>query len=369
MLVDDLDYPFDPSLVAREPVEPRDAARLLVYHRATGAIEHRQVRDIVDYLRSGDTLVVNKTTVAPARIKACRLDRDGREGAHIEGLLLERRDARHWIALLKNAKRTRAGERLALIGPARSTASAYGLVIHRREGNGVLVSIEGGESADAVLAEVGWTPLPPYILKARKDGGRVDDGHDDADDRRHYQTVFAAPTETPSVAAPTAGLHFTPELLGRVDAIGVSRIGVELQVGAGTFKPIETVSLADHPMHRERCVVPYDALTALHRVVERGGRVIAVGTTSVRTLESLPSPLPNVEALLGSLVWETDLLISPGFQFRYVGALLTNFHLPRSTLLALVAAMIGLDELKRVYATAISERYRFYSYGDAMLVL
>lgn len=372
----DLDFDFDPSLVAREPANPRDSARLLVYERANGEVRHRQVRDLVEYLAAGDALVVNETTVAPARVKAVR----GEGGARIEGLLLERRGERRWWALLRNTKRLRPGDRLRLVGPheaAGGPRTEYELRFDGREGEGSLVELLGDRGADAILADVGWTPLPPYILKARKDAGQVDDGHEDDADRRRYQTIFAAPTEAPSVAAPTAGLHFTEPLLAALAAKGVERIPVSLQVGAGTFKTVETERLEDHPMHTERCLIRRDALERLRQARERSergaGRVVAVGTTSVRTLESLPGTLGEVAARLPAdadrIAWETDILIAPGHRPRLVDALMTNFHLPRSTLLALVAAFIGLEELRRVYAIATRERYRFYSYGDAMLIL
>ncbi len=369
MRTDDLDFPFDASLVARTPATPRDAARLLVYERSSGAVTHARVRDLPAWLRAGDALVVNETTVAPARIKALRSE----GGARIEGLLLERRGPRRWMALLRNTKRVAEGERLRLVGPDASgrqgaEANQFELLFLGREGEGSIVEVLGGASADEALARVGWTPLPPYILKARRDTGDADDGHEDAEDRQRYQTVFAAPTDAPSVAAPTAGLHFTPELVETLARRGVERIPVSLQVGAGTFKPVETERLEDHSMHTERCMVSHAALERLRdvraRAIAGAGRIVAVGTTSARTLESLPSPLPPA----GPLVWETNILIAPGHQPRLVDLLLTNFHLPRSTLLALVAAFIGLDELKRVYAIATAERYRFYSYGDAMLI-
>ena len=260
------------------------------------------------------------------------------------------------------------GEGLRLVGPHPSSLTGT-LRFISREGEGAIVEVEGGASADEVLAALGWTPLPPYILKARSRAvGRQEahpDGEEDDADRRRYQTVFAAPTDAPSVAAPTAGLHFTDELFGRLAVRGVERICVSLQVGAGTFKPVETPRLEDHPMHTERCVVSERSLADLRAARQTKRRIVAVGTTSVRTLESMPDPLPAQ----GPLVWDTNILIAPGHRFRHVDALLTNFHLPRSTLLALVAALIGLDELKRVYAIATAERYRFYSYGDAMLII
>jgi len=362
MRVDDLDYDFDPSLVAREPASPRDSARMLVYDRASARVEHRLVRDLDTYLRAGDTIVVNQTTVMPARIKAIR-ERGG--GARIEGLLLEARGERRWLALLRNAKRVADGERLALVGPGSETPSEYGIVVHGRDDEAFLVSIEGGGSAEEVLSKVGWTPLPPYIVKARRDDGRPDDGLGDLADRAAYQTVYATESGDYSVAAPTAGLHFTPELLSRVASRGVERVSVALQVGAGTFKPIETVTLEEHRMHRERCVVSRDVTGRLRATRERGGRIVAVGTTTVRTLESLPVTTEGDEPL----VWETDILIAPGHRFTMTDAMLTNFHLPRSTLIALVAAFVGLETLRSLYATAQRERYRFYSFGDAMLIV
>jgi S-adenosylmethionine:tRNA ribosyltransferase-isomerase len=366
MRVDDLDYPFDPALVAREPAEPRDAARLLVVDRAAGTLAHRQVRDLPAYLRPGDAVVVNETTVAPARIKAVR--QGGGGAARIEGLLLERRDDRSWKALLRNGRRLRDGERLGLLPPGSTEPGPDGLTVVARDEEGWLVRFD--EPSDVVLERVGWTPLPPYILKARRDDGEADDAAHDRVDRTRYQTVYARGTERPSVAAPTAGLHFTPGLLAALAERGVERIPVELQVGAGTFKPVETATLAEHPMHREWCGIGADAARALRAADGRrrhgGGRIFAVGTTSVRTLESLPCDLAALPDR--PLAWETSILIAPGHRWRAVDALLTNFHLPRSTLLALVAAFIG-PSWRETYAVATRERYRFYSFGDAMLVL
>ena len=410
MRTDDLDYPLDETLIATAPAEPRDSARLLVYERRTGAIHHRRVSDLPEYLRPGDAMVVNETKVMPARIKAVRapageLERAGQEsggGARIEGLLLERRGPRQWLALLRNTKRVREGELLRLIGPR--PTEGYGLRFLRREGEGAIVELEGGASADEVLERVGWTPLPPYITRARRERrssadpaeglpGAVVEGLEDGpaagsdedtidgEDRSSYQTVYARETDMPSVAAPTAGLHFTPALLERIGALGVERIPVTLQVGAGTFKPVETERLEEHRMHTERCLVTADALRRLRRAVARSrgglGRVVAIGTTSVRTLESIPASALEAgfvdgavgEAAGESLLFETDILIAPGSRLRVVDVLMTNFHLPRSTLIALVAAFIGLEEVRRVYAVATAERYRFYSYGDAMLIV
>lgn len=415
MRTDDLDYPLDETLIATAPAEPRDSARLLVYERRTGAIHHRRVSDLPEYLRPGDAMVVNETKVMPARIKAVRAPAGELEhavqesggGARIEGLLLERRGPRQWLALLRNTKRVREGELLRLIGPR--PTEGYGLRFLRREGEGAIVELEGGASADEVLERVGWTPLPPYITRARRERrssadpaeglpaegvpGEVVEGLEDGpaagsdedaldgEDRSSYQTVYARETNMPSVAAPTAGLHFTPALLERIGALGVERIPVTLQVGAGTFKPVETERLEEHRMHTERCLVTADALRRLRRAVARSragqGRVVAIGTTSVRTLESIPASAVEAgfvdgatgEAAGESLLFETDILIAPGSRLRVVDVLMTNFHLPRSTLIALVAAFIGLEEVRRVYAVATAERYRFYSYGDAMLIV
>lgn len=357
-LEDWLDYELDPALVARTPAEPRDSARLLVFDPRSGRVDHRRVRDLVEELGPGDAMVVNETTVMPARIRA---ERAG--GGRIEGLLLGRTGARSWRALLRNAKSCRPGERLRLVGPHRRGEEDEVLVIEGRVDEAFAVRVEGGASADELLSRLGWTPIPPYILRARRDD---DEEIDDDEDRDHYQTVYARPTDAPSVAAPTAGLHFTPELLAALAARGVDRIGVELQVGAGTFKPVEG-RLDEHPMHTERCVVSAEArrrIDAACAAARAGrGRVVAIGTTSVRTLESMPEDAPP-----GDLAWETDLLIRPGYRFRRVDAILTNFHLPRSTLLALVAGFIGLEAMRELYAIAIRERYRFYSYGDAMLL-
>lgn len=374
MRTSDLDYDLDPARIATEPAWPRDMARLLVYVRATGAIEHRRVRDLPDYLGPNDTMVVNETAVAPARIKAMRRA-DAGGSARIEGLLLERVGLREWHALLKNARRVKDGETLALVGP-QGVDEAATLRVVGRDGDGWRVALDGPETAEAILDRVGWTPLPPYILHERKVHGEAESADVDAHDRAEYQTVYAKRDDRPSVAAPTAGLHFTDELLATLAARGVERVPVTLQVGAGTFKPVETDSLDEHPMHGEWCVVRLPALARLHVARATGRRIVAIGTTSVRTLESLPVALGKTEGGVAAdegqgepIVWSTDLLIRPGYRFRHVEALLTNFHLPRSTLLALVAALTGLDELKRIYRVAIDEEYRFYSYGDAMLVV
>jgi S-adenosylmethionine:tRNA ribosyltransferase-isomerase len=382
---EDLDYPLDPASVATRPAEPRDAARLLVLHRRADRIEHRHVRDLPEYLAPGDALVLNTTRVAPMRIRGTRRG----DGRTVEGLLLELRDGRRGLALIQGARRFREGDVVEL----RGTSDALTLVA--RDGMGWLVESASGEPLMGVVERSGWTPLPPYILEARESAAasqdrvhgadasdRSEDAEDaeDARDRADYQTVYAAMTDRPSCAAPTAGLHFTPDLLTALAGRGVGRIDVELQVGAGTFRTVDAGDVSDHPMHAETCRLTAGATVALSQLSSQQ-RVVAVGTTSARVLESLSRPLPDTVLRAASLCMDagrpadiacefsTDLFIRPGYQFRWVDILMTNFHLPRSTLVALVGALVGMDRLKRVYADAQRTGYRFYSYGDAMLVL
>lgn len=368
LLASDLDYPLDPALVALRPVEPRDAARMMVVHRREDRVEHRLVRDLPEYLRQGDLMVVNRTRVEPRRLVIRR-----RGGGQGEALLLEPLGESRWRCLLKPSRRIRPGDRLGIAAPTGEVAGS--LEVLERQGEGWIVGWidrplpREGEAAADPLDRGGWTPLPPYILKGRRDAG-MDPSAEEAADRRRYQTVYAEGAWRPSVAAPTAGLHFTPELLGRIERQGVAIARVELSVGAGTFRPVESTRLAEHPMEAEWCrvePVEIERLAAQDRRRRAGeGRTLAIGTTSVRTLESLPAELPRSGEPLEFI---TRLLIAPGFEFTRTDLLLTNFHLPRSTLLALVGAMTGLDRLKSLYALAAAQGYRFYSFGDAMLVL
>ena len=311
MKADELEYELPPELIAQRPLERRDDSRLLVYERGTGAVRHRVFSELPDELRRGELAVVNDTRVVPARIPI--------ERPRGEVLLVERLDDEGtWEALARPTRRLRAGRRY---GPVE-------LLEHLGEGRW-RVRLEGEPAGD--------TPLPPYIQESLADPGR-------------YQTVYAR--EAGSAAAPTAGLHFTPELLARVD---VER--VTLHVGLDTFRPLAVEELDDHVLHGERYAVSADAWERI-RAAER---VLAVGTTSVRVLETL--------ARGGPLAGRTSLFVRPPFDFRRVDALLTNFHLPRSTLLALVMAFAGVEETRSLYAEAIRERYRFYSFGDAMLIL
>lgn len=377
MRLDELQYDLPPELIAQQPAEPRDSARLLVLDRATGEIAHHVFRDVVEYLRAGDCLVVNDTQVIPARFH-CRRATSGR----IEGLFL-RADGQAWRVLLKRADRLRPGERLAcergeldLVVEERHERGEWSLRPVARGGD-VPPAADAAPSADmpppadalTLLGRIGETPLPPYIHR---------DGRPDATDAQRYQTVYAS--RPGAVAAPTAGLHFTPELLARLEQQGVRRTHVTLHVGPGTFQPIEAEDLSRHVMHSEWFELPVEAAAAIDAARAAGGRVVAVGTTSVRVLESAASQREapasarragascRATPLHAAQGW-TQLFIYPPYAFRCVDALLTNFHLPGSTLLALVIAFAGVELTRRAYAAAIAEQYRFYSYGDAMLIL
>lgn len=403
MLTRELDYDLPPGVIATAPAEPRDAARMMVVSRSRpDLLEHRRVRDLPDYLAAGDLMVFNRTRVLPARFHG----RNPNTGGKVEGLYLNERPAvpgstAVWTVMLK-ARRIRPGMTVALDTPDGSRSGITLTVLGRADEAADAHAKERGEQRDEssggaeegaggwavevrdngepappgrapdLLTRVGLTPLPPYILAARKSDPSAAPA--EPLDRERYQTVYAR--EAGSVAAPTAGLHFTPELLHRLDARGVERAEVLLHVGAGTFKPVEAERLADHPMHREWCAADPALLArvASHARGDTPGRVFAVGTTTVRTLESyaaLPSDSPPPPAL------DTRLLIAPGYPWRWVQGVVTNFHLPRSTLLALVAALLerpdqpgsGIARLRNLYAEAIREGYRFYSYGDCMLIL
>ncbi|MHC4100624.1 MAG: tRNA preQ1(34) S-adenosylmethionine ribosyltransferase-isomerase QueA [Planctomycetota bacterium] len=351
-----LDYDLPPELIATRPADPRDSARMMVVRRSGEGVEHAHVRDLPGYLEAGDALVFNTTAVAPARLHARRAGTGGR----VECLFVEEPSPGTWLVMLQSSGRLRPGQRIELVD-AQGQPDESGLELIEPHPDGWLAKLTGPSDRARVLQRLGLTPLPPYILKAR--GATV---VPDALDRGWYQTIYADPGECRSVAAPTAGLHFTPGLLERLEERGVARIDVTLHVGPGTFRPITAPTVEQHVMHAEHYAVSPEALAALRRT---RGRTFAVGSTAVRTLESLPKPLPDPESLAGPIRGRTDLLIAPPYALQQVDGILTNFHLPRSTLLALVAAVIGLDRVKMAYAEAVRQRYRFYSYGDAMLIL
>ncbi len=339
---DAFDFDLPDDLIAQHPVEPRDASRLMVIRRARGTCEHRAFRDLPDLLDPGDVLVRNNTRVVPARL----VGRREATGGAWEGLFLRALPGGLWEVLGKTRGRPAAGEHVAV---------GHGLrleLVSKDEAGRWTVRPDANEEAGALLDRHGVVPLPPYIRKGVEGPG----------DRVQYQTVFA--TEDGSVAAPTAGLHFTDDVFRRLGARGIDRVDVTLHVGLGTFRPIEAGRIEDHTLHAEWASLDARAADRLNRARAEGGRVVAVGTTSARTLETAARG-GTIEPFEG----ETALYIRPGHAFRAVDALLTNFHLPRSSLLVLVAALAGYDLARASYAEAIREGYRFYSYGDAMLIL
>ena len=336
------DFDLPPDLIAQEAAEPRDSARLLVVRRDPGTWEHRTFADLPDLLRPGDVLARNDSKVVPARIVGHRAATGGRW----EGLYLRSLPDGAWEILAKTRGRPEVGERVVV-------GQGLGLVLESRLGDGRWAARpDVAGDAPTLLATHGSVPLPPYIRKGIESDG----------DRERYQTVYArAPG---SVAAPTAGLHFTPAVFDRLDARGVGRVDLTLHVGIGTFRPIEVERIEDHALHAELAELTPGAAATLNARRAAGGRVVAVGTTSARVLEASAAS-GRFEPLAG----ETALYLRPGHAFRGVDALVTNFHLPRSSLLVLVSALAGVDLIRAVYLEAVRERYRFYSFGDAMLIL
>lgn len=343
------DYPLPEEAIAQEPLACRDAARMLVLHRASGAIEHRHVRDLPEYFQAGDLLVSNDTRVRPARLVGRRKETGGRW----EGLVLAT-DRTAWKLLAKTRGRVQPGERIVLVDREGRDAAEL-VMLERAEGGSWLAMVDAGDepaTADAVLERVGRVPLPGYIR-----GGVEHPG-----DLERYQTVFAQAAG--SAAAPTAGLHFTPDLLAAWGARGMRQARVTLHVGLDTFRPISTDAIAEHPMHTEWCTCPPKTVAAVEATHAAGRRVLAVGTTTVRTLESAARG-GRLEPFAGP----TDLYIRPGFTFRAIDCLLTNFHMPRTTLLVLVSTFAGRERVLAAYAEAIERGYRLLSYGDAMLII
>jgi len=346
MRVAEFDFELPDKLIALRPVEPRDAARLLVV-RENGSCEHRTVRDVPDLLRAGDVLIVNDTKVIPARLIGRRLARGQSPGAEVEVTLHKRISPSSFLAFLRPAKRVQADDCLRL------GRSLNAVAVSRQGGEVELRFDKEGAALDAAIAAEGDMPLPPYIASRRNPDDR---------DRSDYQTVYAK--EPGSVAAPTAGFHFTPDLLSRLDEREIRREAVTLHVGAGTFLPVSADDTTQHKMHSEWAELSAGTATKLNARRAAGGRLVAVGTTAARTLESAADAHGNINPFQG----ETALFITPGYRFKAVDILLTNFHLPRSTLFMLVSAFSGLDVMKAAYAEAIAARYRFYSYGDACLL-
>lgn len=359
MRLEEFNYELPPELIAQEPIEPRDASRLLVLDRGTGELGHHRFRELPRFLRAGDVLVFNDTRVIPGRLRLRRLDTGGRAEILLLRPLGDEADGRQvWEVLGRPARRLRPGTRLVCEGGSsveRGSPGAGGcqVVVTAAGAEGVRqveLRWDAGVPLGAVLEQVGEVPLPPYI-------------HRPLADRERYQTVYAR--QPGSAAAPTAGLHFTPRLLGELQRTGVETCYLTLHVGLGTFRPLRTETVEGASLHAEYYRVEEEAAERINAARRRGGRVVAVGTTVVRTLETVAGPGGEVRPGEG---W-TDLFIYPGYRFRVVDALVTNFHLPRSSLLVLVCALAGRERVLAAYREAVRERYRFYSFGDAMLIL
>lgn len=335
----DFYYDLPEELIAQTPAEPRDSSRLLVYHRDTRQLEHKIFRDVIDYLKAGDVLVVNRTRVLPARVYA-----HTEHGGAVEVLLLKRLDLTRWEVLVRPGRKCRPGAHLIV-----NEELSLRVLSVTDSGERIVEFMYDGTFED-ILSRVGTMPLPPYI-------------HEKLTDPERYQTVYSK--ENGSAAAPTAGLHFTPELLERIRAKGVEIAEVLLHVGLGTFRPVKEENVLDHKMHSEYFEISAEAAEIVNRAKKEGRRVICVGTTSVRTVETVADEHGFLRPCKGN----TEIFIYPPYKFKCVDALITNFHLPESTLLMLVSALCSREEILRVYRTAVEERYRFFSFGDAMLIL
>jgi len=372
MKTDLFNYDLPPELIAQHPPERRELARMMVLHRDSGLIEHRKISDIIDYLSEPDVLVVNNTKVIPARIFGQKSS-----GGKVELLLLEQVPEQSegcsevppeegaysnacaspsknthytetWKVLMKTSRRPKVGDALTLCA-GKATAE---MLYDGEQGEAVL-KIESDQPLMDILDEEGVPPLPPYIARKEQTQEQI------AEDKNRYQTVFAK--NPGSSAAPTAGLHFTPEIFQSLEKQGVAKAELTLHVGLGTFRPVSADIITDHEMHHERYEVSQQAADKISNAWKKGGRVIAVGSTSVRTLESLP--------VIGKAEGSTNIFIYPPYEFQHVDAILTNFHLPKSTLLMMMSAFAGRDLMMKAYETAVEEKYRFFSYGDCMLIL
>lgn len=333
------DYYLPQELIAQTPAEPRDHSRLLVYNRADKSTEHRHFFDITEYLQPGDALVINDTRVLPARLFGTT-----ENGGAMQVLLLNRKDRDTWEVLVKPGKKARIGAKITFSQELACTVTDIlddGQRLVRFEYKGVF---------EEILDRLGQMPLPPYITER-------------LEDKERYQTVYSR--QVGSAAAPTAGLHFTKELLEKIEAMGVEIIPVLLHVGLGTFRPVKVEDVSEHKMHSEFYCITEQSARRINAVKERGGRIFAVGTTSTRVLETAADDGGRVKPCSG---W-TDIFIYPGYRFKCVDCLITNFHLPQSTLIMLVSALCSREEILKVYQTAVEEKYRFFSFGDAMLII
>lgn len=339
MLLSDYHYNLPDGLIAQHPHEPRDHSRLMVLNRTTGEVSHQHFYNVPDYLEPGDTLVFNNTRVIPARLIGTRADTGGK----VEVFLLNRLNHNEWEALVKPGKRARPGTTISF-GEELSCE-----ILDSTEFGGRVVRFTFQGAFEAILDRLGETPLPPYIRERLEDGER-------------YQTVYSC--ESGSAAAPTAGLHFTEEMLENLKQRGINLAFITLHIGLGTFRPVSVADITQHVMHREYYSISPEAAQIINQTKEKGHRVVAVGTTSVRTLETVGTD-GRIEAGSG---W-TNIFMYPGFEFKMIDAMVTNFHLPESTLLMLISAFAGRENVLAAYEIAVNEDYRFFSFGDAMLIL
>ena len=344
MKTDLFNYDLPPELIAQHPPERRELARMMVLHRDSGSIEHRLITDIVDYLHVPDLLVLNNTKVIPARI----FGHKAASGGKVELLLLDETAPGEWKVLMKTSRRPKVGDELVLC-----SGKASATMLHDGEQGEAVLKIESERPLMEILDEEGVPPLPPYIARKEQTREQVDE------DKNRYQTVYAS--EPGAAAAPTAGLHFTPEILTTLENQGVHNAELTLHVGLGTFRPVSAEIITDHEMHHERYAISPEAAQKISTAQQAGGRIVAVGSTSVRTLESVDP----IQAADGS----TNIFIYPPYDFKNVDAILTNFHLPKSTLLMMMSAFAGRELMMKAYETAVQKKYRFFSYGDCMLIL
>ncbi len=354
MKLSDFYYDLPQELIAQDPLERRSESKLMVLDRANNTIEHKHFYDVIDYLNPGDCLVINDTKVIPARLMGVKED----TGAAIEVLLLKRKDDSTWETLVKPGKKARVGARIVFGAnldkcdeiTGKITGKLVGEVVDIVEEGNRLIRFEYEGIFEEILDELGQMPLPPYITHKLEDKNR-------------YQTVYAK--HDGSAAAPTAGLHFTKELLDKIEAKGIRIAHVTLHVGLGTFRPVKEENILDHHMHSEFYMIDKDAADIINTTKKNGGRVISVGTTSTRTLETVGDENGYVREASG---W-TEIFIYPGYNFKVVDSLITNFHLPESTLLMLVSALYDREKVLAAYEEAVNERYRFFSFGDAMIII
>ncbi len=348
MHINDFDYYLPEELIAQQPVEKRDASRLLIVHRDTGKLEHKYFYDIIDYLKPSDCLVLNNSKVIPARLFGVKKE----TGAKTEFLLIKRLEGDKWETMVRPGRKIKPGD---IVSFSETELFEAEVLDYGEEGTRIVEFKYDGVFMDRLFA-LGKVPLPPYIERESTEA-----------DRERYQTVYAQ--EEGSVAAPTAGLHFTPELLKKAEEKGVKVVYVTLHVGIGTFRPVKCDMVEDHQMHFEEYHVDPEAARVINETKRKGGRIVSVGTTSTRTLESaavLNEKTGSYEIKAGG--GNTGIFIYPGYEFKMVDSLITNFHLPKSTLLMLISALYNREEILRIYEIAVKEKYRFFSYGDAMLI-